>query len=166
MLLNSGKRAIVIATEEKRTITKNKKENANMSKIVKHQYVFQPGMKHCGKCNRSRSNPVHAFPGCFDMDAVAISASKAPVQPQPDKATAKPFESLVAWANIAETHPMAATVNAARAEHAALVAVAEVLKRVETIPHFSGRNQIADDIRSALAQLAAVRGGKGISPGS
>lgn len=58
-----------------------------------------------------------------------------------------------------------------KAEHAALKAVEEVLKRVEAIPHFSrrsveatrgvktfaGRNKLADDIRSALINLEAVR---------
>lgn len=59
-------------------------------------------------------------------------------------------------------------------QHAALLAVAEVLKRVETIPHFAhesveatrgtkvfaGRNKLADDMRQALATLAQIQKGE------
>jgi hypothetical protein len=62
----------------------------------------------------------------------------------------------------------------AKAEHAALNACYEVLKRVETIPHFdklsveatrgvgvyNGRNKLADEIRSAIASINALRSPK------
>lgn len=61
-----------------------------------------------------------------------------------------------------------------QSEHTALLAVAEVLKRVETIPHFAhesveatrgtkvfaGRNKLADDMRQALATLAQIQKGE------
>ncbi len=88
-------------------------------------------------------------------------------------------ETVVAKIGTAATNgwtddAVAALIVQAVNEHAALVATAEVLKRIQTIPHFNAgsvestrgvsifkfRNELADAMREALANLAAVRASK------